>query len=131
MSETPLRVVQVTKYAQGGGAERIASSLHRGLQRRGHRSWMATARPPTERDASILAIPAPPTEPDGVVPRALLRTADALGRHARGVVGVRTIRGGLRFAAEPRRRLDLYRGHEIFDYPGTAAIPDLPPESRT
>ena len=127
MTESPLRVVQVTKYAQGGGAERIASSLHRGLQRRGHRSWMATARPPAELDASILAIPAPPT-PDGVAARALLRTADALGRHAKGVPGVRRIRSGLRFAAEPRRRFDLYRGHEIFDYPGTAAIPDLPPE---
>ena len=69
-----------------------------------------------------------PAEPEGAASRGLLRTADALGRHARGVPGVRTVQHGLRIAATPKRRLDLYRGREIFDYPGTAAIPDLPPE---
>jgi glycosyltransferase involved in cell wall biosynthesis len=128
MTSEPLRVVQVTKYAQGGGAERVASSLHRGLQRRGHHAWMATARPPVEADGTILQIPPPPAVPDGAVGRGLLRTADMLGRHARGVAGVRTVQRGLRIAATPKRRLDLYRGREIFDYPGTAAIPDLPPE---
>jgi glycosyltransferase involved in cell wall biosynthesis len=122
----PLRVVQVTRYAQGGGAERIAASLHEGLRRRGHRSWIATAR--TSDDPSILTIPPPPTEPAGAVARSLLRAADRLGTPRKRGVLVRTLRRGLRFAASPRKTLDNRRGRESFDYPGTAAIPDLPPE---
>jgi glycosyltransferase involved in cell wall biosynthesis len=124
--DRPLRVLQVTRLAQGGGAERIAASLHEGLRRRGHRSWMATAR--SSDDPSILTIPPPPTEPTSVVSRALLRAADGLGpARDRGVI-VRTLRRGLRFAAAPRKTLDKRRGRESFDYPGTAAIPDLAPE---
>jgi glycosyltransferase involved in cell wall biosynthesis len=124
--DRPLRVVQVTRYAQGGGAERIAASLHEGLRKRGHRSWMATAR--TSDDPSILTIPPPPTEPTSVVSRALLRAADRIGPPRRRGLVVRTLRRGLRFAAAPRKTLDKRRGRESFDYPGTAAIPDLPPE---
>jgi glycosyltransferase involved in cell wall biosynthesis len=122
----PLRVVQVAKYAQGGGAERVAASLHEGLRRRGHRSWLATAR--ASDDPSMLMIPPPPNEPTSPVSRALLRAAEGLGSGGgRGVV-VRTVRRGLRFAAAPRKALDKRHGRESFDYPGTAAIPDLPPE---
>ena len=130
MRADPLRVVQVSKVVQGGGAERVAASLHQGLLRRGHHSWMATARPDDAADdPSILTIPPPSAEPEGVASRGLLHAADALGNHARGVPGVRTLQHGLRLAATPRRRLALYQGREIFDYPGTAAIPDLPPET--
>jgi glycosyltransferase involved in cell wall biosynthesis len=124
--DRPLRVVQVTRYAQGGGAERIAASLHEGLRKRGHRSWMATAR--TSDDPSILTIPPPPTEPTSVISRALLRAADGLGPQSKRGAVVRTLRRGLRFAAAPRKTLDKRRGRESFDYPGTAAIPDLTPE---
>ena len=122
----PLRVIQVTRLAQGGGAERVASSLHEGLRRRGHRSWMATARP--SDDPSILTIPPPPTRPTGIVPRALVRAAERLGPGRERGALVRTLQRGLRFAAAPRRTLDKRRGRESFDYPGTAAIPDLTPE---
>jgi glycosyltransferase involved in cell wall biosynthesis len=124
--DRPLHVVQVSRYAQGGGAERVAASLHEGLRRRGQRSWMATAR--TSDDPSILTIPPPPTEPTSVVSRALLRAADRLGRPRKTGPVIRTLRRGLRFAAAPRKTLDKRRGRESFDYPGTAAIPDLPPE---
>ncbi len=40
----------------------------------------------------------------------------------------RPIRRAIRIASSPRHELDLYRGREIFDYPGTASIPDLPPQ---
>ena len=54
--------IHVTKYASGGGAERIAYQLYRGLQDRGHRSWLATAKgapgaPGDADDPTILAIP--------------------------------------------------------------------------
>jgi glycosyltransferase involved in cell wall biosynthesis len=120
-------VVQVTKTAEGGGAERIASSLHLGLQRRGHRSWMATTRPGDD-DPSILMIPRPSPASGGIASRGLRRAARVLGRARGRVVGIRTLQEGLRFAAAPRRSLDRRNGREAFDFPGTAAIPDLPPE---
>ena len=45
MTSHPLVTVQVSRVVQGGGAERIASSIHQGLLRRGHRSFMAVANP--------------------------------------------------------------------------------------
>lgn len=126
LDDRPLRVVQVTRLAQGGGAERVAASLHEGLGRRGHRSWMATAR--TSDDPAILTIPPPPSEPANAVSRALLRAADRVGPPRKGGLVARTLRRGLRFAAAPRKTLDKRRGRESFDFPGTAAIPDLPPE---
>jgi glycosyltransferase involved in cell wall biosynthesis len=130
----PLRVIQVTRMVQGGGAERIASSLHSGLLARGHHSWMATATPGDE-GPSILAIPASPSPAAGIAARGLRRAADALGPPGRGSIPIRAVRRGLRVAASPRQSFDgarrwlsLERGREIFDFPGTAAIPDLPPE---
>jgi glycosyltransferase involved in cell wall biosynthesis len=86
---------------------------------------MTTAR--TSDDPSILTIPPPPSAPTNPVSRALLRAAEGLGTGSkRGVVG--TLRRGLRFAAAPRKALEKRGGRESFDYPGTAAIPDLPPQ---
>jgi glycosyltransferase involved in cell wall biosynthesis len=99
----PLRVVQVAKVAQGGGAERIASSLHRGLLARGHRSWMATSR----------RVPDDPT----------MRTIPN-GRRGRRSPLHRAWRRVERWADEQAAR----RGREVFDFPGTRRIPDLPPD---
>ncbi len=126
MSPEPLRVVQVSKVAQGGGAERIASSLHVGLLRRGHRSWMAT-RTAGNPDPTILTIPRPDAA-RGLAARVLRRAERQLAPKGSRRPGAGTIRRGLRLAASPRRELDLYRGREVFDFPGTAAIPDLAPE---
>jgi glycosyltransferase involved in cell wall biosynthesis len=120
----PLRVVQVARVPQSGGAERIAWSLHKGLLARGHHSWLAATK--NERgDPSILKIPSPP--PPNVVTRALRRVSRGLAR-ANAVPGIRPYREALRFVASPRRFVANYRGRNIFDYPGTAAILDLPPE---
>ena len=121
-----LRVIQVTKVAQGGGAERIASHLHRGLLGRGHESWLATAKGSVD-DPTVLAIPGPSVAPAGRLSRRLRRTARAIGPKRGGNVVQRSLRRGLRLAATPRPFVYKQLGRELFDYPGTALIPDLPP----
>ena len=122
-----LRVIQVTKVAQGGGAERIASQLHRGLLRRGHESWMATAKG-SDDDPTILAIPGPSVVPASGWTRRLRRTARAVGPKRGGNVVQRSVQRALRTAAAPRPFVYQQLGRELFDYPGTAFIPE--PASR-
>jgi glycosyltransferase involved in cell wall biosynthesis len=126
--DRPLRVVQVTKHAHGGGgAYRIATSLHEGLLERGHRSWIAATE--SERDdPTVVLIPVLPRRRN-FASRGLRRAARALGRRRGRGRAVRSVQHLLRVAAAPKRSFDRYRGREDFDYPGTALIPDLPPET--
>ena len=120
----PLRLVQVTRLTQGGGAERIASSLHHGLLGRGHRSWMATATK-TGDDPTVLTIPLPvPGGVTRVLGSVARRGAPKVGR----VIGARRTKNLVRGADSPGWYLDHLRGREHFGYPATSAIPDLPPE---
>lgn len=123
----PLVVVQVSKVAQTGGAARIALGLHQGLQRRGHRSWMATARG-DDADPTILAIPSRTSRDRGPWERGLRRIARALGPRRTANAPTRVVQRALRTAASPQRFVAEMLGREWFDFPGTAAIPDLPPE---
>lgn len=127
MSDPALRVVQVTKTPRGGGAERVAVSLHQGLLGRGHRSWVAAALPPGD-DPTILKIPELRPPPGGLASRGLRRVARALGPRRDGGSLRRSVQRALRTAAAPRQAYDRYRGREMFDFPGTARIPHLPPE---
>lgn len=128
MSDPILRVVQVTKTPRGGGAERVASSLHEGLLRRGHHSWIAAALPPGD-DLTILQIPQLRPPRGGLASRGLRRAARALGPRSGASPVRRAVQRALRTAAAPRQAYDRYRGREMFDFPGTARIPHLPPEA--
>ncbi len=121
----PLRVVQISRVPQSGGAERIAWSLHQGLLARGHHSWLAATENDGD-DPTILTIPRPPRP--NFATRWLRWAARFLGRHASGVPGIGIVRKDLRFYASPRRFVAEYLGRNIFDYPGTSRIPYLPPE---
>jgi glycosyltransferase involved in cell wall biosynthesis len=122
----PLRVVLVTKHARGGGAERIASSLHRGLAERGHHAWLATAKGDPD-DPSILRIPRG-RPPGGMPGRLLRRTARAVGARGGGRAPARTLEGWLRNASDPKGWMHNRLGHEPMRFPGTARIPTLAPE---
>ena len=121
----PLTVVQISRVPQSGGAERVAFSLHQGLLARGHHSWLAATKNDAN-DPTILTMPRPP-RPNAAT-RTLRRAARVVGRRARGVPGSKVVQQSLRLAASPKRYVAYKRGREEFDYPGTAAIPDLPPE---
>ena len=104
----PLKILQVSTAAQGGGAERIAYTLHAGLRQRSQTSWMAVGMRNVD-DPTIFEIP---------------RRTDPGTHGARGPALTRRL---LRVARSPRRSLDRWRGREDFDFPGTRQLLDLPP----
>ena len=107
MTAQPLRVLQVSSAAQGGGAERVARTLHVGLKDRSQMSWMAVGLRNIE-EPEILQIP----PPNRVTP-------PASRPHL--------VRRALRAASSPGEYLRRRRGLESFDFPGTRRILDLPP----
>jgi glycosyltransferase involved in cell wall biosynthesis len=123
-----IRLIQVTRTALGGGAEVIASSLHRGLRRRGHHSWLAswTGNPD---DPTVLQIPHRYAPNESLWTRLLLRAARAVKPRRKGRSPRRTLFRALRGAATPGRIVSRRLGREWFGYPGTSRIPDLPPET--
>ena len=126
--DRPLGVVQVTKLARGGGgAERVAMSLHRGLLDRGHRSWMATTTR-DRADPTLLTIPRRRKRRGNLASRTLRRAGRFAGRHARPRELGRSIEQALTTAAAPGPFIADLRGREPFDFPGTSRIPSLPPE---
>jgi len=123
--DRPLRVVQVTKLARGGGgAERVAMSLHRGLLNRGHRSWMATTTRDRD-DPTLLTIPRRGKRRGSLASRTLRRAGRFAGRHGRPRGMARTVEQAL---TRPAAFIAERRGREPFDFPGTSRIPGLPPE---
>jgi glycosyltransferase involved in cell wall biosynthesis len=125
MTGAPLRVLLVNKNAQGGGAERVAMSLHEGLRRRGHRSWLAVANPNDAPD--VVAIPK--DRPPLVVRAAAVGAGRLVAAAGRAVPRGRRIRIFLGDAAKsPRNAIAEWRGREPFDYPGSRRLLDLPPE---
>ena len=123
--DRPLGVVQVTKVARGGGgAERVAMSLHRGLLDRGHRSWMATTTRDRD-DPTLLTIPKRGKRRASLASRTLSRAGRFVGRHGRPRGVARTVERAL---TAPGAFIAEERGREVFDFPGTSRIPRLPPE---
>jgi glycosyltransferase involved in cell wall biosynthesis len=108
MSAAPLNVLQVSSAAQGGGAERVAYSLHTGLKERGQQSWMAVGRRNRE-DSDIFAI-SPNHEP-----------------HETSTTPPNLVQRLVHVARSPRQFVNRRRGRESFDFPGTKHILDLPP----
>ena len=102
-----LRILTVTKIAQGGGAERVATTLHRGFLARGHRSWMATTKR-VHDDPTMLRIPRRGRRPRSLPGRMLERLRAS--------------------ARRPGTAIAARRGRELFDFPGTARIASLPPQ---
>src|SRR4051794_21841879 len=123
----PLRVVVVSKYAVGGGAEGIATSIHRGLIDRGHPSWLATTRPDGD-DATMLRISTGRRRRPNVLARGLRRAGGAVGRQVPPRRLGQALEAGLLIASAPRSEIAERTGRERFDIPGTRRIPRLSPE---
>jgi glycosyltransferase involved in cell wall biosynthesis len=121
-----LKILQVSSGLRQGGAERVAVSLHQGLQRRGQSAWMAVGRGKSDDPDVFLIPPKRLSRPWGT---SLRLAADAVTELRGRVPGARRLERALRRAESPEALLDWWRGHEHFDYPGTATIPNLPPEA--
>lgn len=124
MQPAELDVLQVNYAAQGGGAERVALSLHRGYKRRGIRAWMAVADRNID-DPDIFAIPRAPSRAFGS--RFLRASSRGLAPIARRAPVAARMARALEAADSPAELLHRWQGREHFDYPGSARILGLPP----
>jgi glycosyltransferase involved in cell wall biosynthesis len=114
-----MRILQVSRSDGGGGAEIVASNLHRELLRAGQDAWLAVGHS-LSTDPRILRIP-------NTAQRNPWRI---LERHMRARTG--KLRGAGRASQwlDHLARgavLDGWRGLEDFRYPGTWRLLDLPP----
>lgn len=120
-----LRILQVNSADRGGGAEGSAWGLFQAYRARGHASWLAVGRKESD-DPGVLVVPNPPR--DHLWYRACEAAAKALEPWDGRRLGAGRLRGLLKRWAHPRERLLRRRGFEHYDYPGTHAVLNLPPE---
>jgi glycosyltransferase involved in cell wall biosynthesis len=104
-----MRILQVSTSDFGGGAETVARALSELYRHRGHESWLAVGWKRTTDD-TVVEIP-----------------KDAL--HKRATRNGRPRQTSLPSFSQARRWLDVYRGREDFDFPGTWSLPNLPPQA--
>jgi glycosyltransferase involved in cell wall biosynthesis len=123
----PLTTLTVSPSAVGGGAEKVALSLHQEYLARGIDSWLALG----VRDAEIpQSLQIPNDDARSPWARTLLAPARALQRgsaHATDAAGL--LSRALRIAAEPARYARVGRGHEDFDFPESGKLLELPPRT--
>jgi glycosyltransferase involved in cell wall biosynthesis len=121
MADRSLRILQVSSADVQGGAEQVAWNLFAAYRTRGHRSKLIVGVK-RSRDPDVLVIPN--EESRGPWARGLRRLSSRLRTGDRETPMSR-LTGIL---AEPRRRLDRFRGVEDFHYPGTARLLELVPD---
>lgn len=119
-----LAILQVSAAAEGGGAERVAMTLHRGLRARGHASWLAAGLGAGSEPDVLMVPPTLPGRIEGTARRAAGALLTPLAPHSRSLARARDVlTGGLTL----RQWLDWWLGRESFAYPGSRAIAELPP----
>jgi glycosyltransferase involved in cell wall biosynthesis len=113
---TPLRILQVSTSDLAGGAERSAKNLADEFRAMGHESWLAVGYK-RGRDPYTFEIPNEASR------NALYKAFDS----ARNAKGLRRIASLGRRIAEPIRSIDVERGREDFEFPGTEKLLELTP----
>ncbi len=116
LSETrSLRIAQLSTAAAGGGAEKVARSLHDAFLAAGQQAELWVGRPPRQPLPGVRLIEQASGAQDG---RTLWRLADGLRGKAGRVTGAWRMARALRRIALPAARAALSSGREDFDYPG-------------
>jgi len=119
MSRDNLRVLSVSTSALGGGAERVALSLHEEYLARGIDSWLAVGAGAGAR--GVVSIPNDVQRTAWA--RAALGAAGRIAARSRGRLDPAWILSrGLRVAAEPGRYARVFLGREDMDFPGTREL---------
>lgn len=119
-----LSILQVNTLSDGGGAAKIAQSLHQAYRAQGINAWLAVGWN-TGHAPGVLTIP----DDSGHDPwaRVAFAAANVLSPLIGRVRGVGWLRNQLRLLGQPGRILEMLRGHEDFYHPGAWRILDLPP----
>ena len=125
MTDRPLRVLQVSTVDNRGGAARIAWNLHQAYLERGLHAWMAVGQKFSD-DPNILLVPNDDCRSQWAY--AWFAIGNVLSPLVGRIRGPGRLRSWLHWIGQPRRWLEIRRGYEDFDYPGTWRLLDLPAE---
>lgn len=125
VAERPLRILQVSTFDIGGGAEKIAWNLHHAYSGHGLHAWMAV-RQKFSNDPNILLVPNDDCRSQWA--RIWFAIGNVLSPLVGKVRGLGRLRSWLHWIGQPQRWLEVRRGYEDFDYPGTWRLLDLPVE---
>lgn len=119
-------MLSVSPSVAGGGAERVALTLHERYLADGIDSWLAVANVNADAER-VLQIPVDAER--GQWASSLLRASRAVeGDDADGGRGPTWAAArALRMLAEPARVRRVLRGHEDFEFPWTCGLLELPP----
>jgi glycosyltransferase involved in cell wall biosynthesis len=114
-----MRIVQTSSFEFGGGAERIAYTLHQAYRERGHDAVLAVGKKSSD-DPSVWLVPNDEARSEWyhfwmARHEQLQDTSWRLSRVAHDL-------------ANPVREVRRQLGHENFDYPGTPRLLDLQPD---
>ena len=120
-----LRILQVSTADSGGGAEKVAWNLFQAYRQRGLRSWLAVGRKGSN-DPDVLLIPN--DEHHSKWARTWFAIGNLLSPLVGRVRGAERLRCWLHSVGQLRRMLEIQRGYEDFDFPGTWQLLDLSPE---
>lgn len=126
MEKIDFSILQVNTSDEGGGAEKVAYNLHRAYRSRGYLAWLVVGYKRTY-DNDVLAI-LNDARRDWWA-RAWITVDNFI---APFIGHGRTARRGrilLYLIGQPLRSLEILRGHEDFDFPGSWRILELVPES--
>jgi glycosyltransferase involved in cell wall biosynthesis len=112
-------ILQINTTNQTGGAGRIASLIHVGLQQSGHQPWMVLGAP---GHAASDIIPLPAIRPWNIWSRAWRSIACRTSRLFGQGPGVHLYRALISGIGSPRRLIANLRGHESFHFPATQRV---------
>jgi glycosyltransferase involved in cell wall biosynthesis len=120
-----MNILQVSATDFGGGAAKVAWDLHKAYQQQGCDSWLAVGKKKTG-DASVFQVP-------NDEPQNYWETANfAVASQTKKIIGI--VRGAglvskfFESTARYRNMFAYIKGQELFDYPGTKKLLQLPPE---
>ena len=122
-----MNVVLVSASDTGGGAHKVANSLHRGFRSRGHSTAMAVAVRQSD-DPDVREFPVGISTRRRIAHGVVRRAIRPLARHVRPLRGpIKTLRLALRTAHPVGYLRARSAGREFFDFPGTRQLLDLVP----
>jgi glycosyltransferase involved in cell wall biosynthesis len=125
MNQRSLRIMQVNTVDNRGGAAKSAYDLNRSYRARGHKSWLAVGYKGSD-DPDVLLIPQDALRSRWA--KSWLPIMNVFTPIVDEALGAKRMRNLLLWIGQPRRCLEVRRGHEDYDFPGTWRILYLSPE---
>jgi glycosyltransferase involved in cell wall biosynthesis len=121
----PLRILQVSKYDIGGGAEKVAWDLFHSYRARGCGSWLAVD---VKRGDEPNVVPIPKLSRESLWSRLWLNLGEGLQPYEESSRAASRTLTVLRTLAHPLRELQHRFGLEDLYYPGTHRLLQLTPD---